>query len=78
MLKRTVDVEVIAMPEELASEFWSMCDSDQVRFFNELATLTEGHLPMQSQWITDCKEPELTPDARYVMQLIGDYAEAVK
>jgi hypothetical protein len=78
MLKRKVDVEIITTPEELAAQFWSMCDSDQVRFFNELATLTGGNLPMQLQWITECKEPELTPDARYVMQLIGDYAEVVK
>ena len=75
MIKKDILVDIDLKPEEIAAEFASMGASEQARFFNELATITEKWdtpFSFQLQYITD--DPDLTDDARIIMEKIGDYA----
>ena len=75
-MKRTVEVDVIVTPAEVAEAFCCFFAEDQALFFNEVAKqVSKWKAPFcfQLQYITDC--PLLSDDARYVMQQIGEYAQ---
>lgn len=70
LLAKTVSTVPIS-PERLAEAFWLMDDEHQAVFFNRLAEIVV-RLPTQLQAVTDC--PILSPEARRVMEQIGEYA----
>ena len=77
-LTRTISVTVT--PAEAARLFACFNSTDQAHFFNSLALHIEAHYPnkigswaMQLQYVTD--DPALTPAARNVMEIIGEYAK---
>jgi hypothetical protein len=57
--------------EEVAQLFWSLTSDEQASFFNELARLSEGSLPMQLEYVR--QDEWLLPEGRRVMQIIGEY-----
>lgn len=72
-IKRTIEVEIIPTPYELAHAFWSMGEREQALFFNHLGLISEDRLPFQLQAIS--QSDDLADDGRYAMNLIGDYSE---
>lgn len=59
-------------PELLAEAFWDMDSSEQARFYNHLATISNINFIFQCQYITD--DHDITPGGRRVMSRIGEYA----
>ncbi len=72
-IKRSVEVDVFISPEEMAIVFWSMGEDEQARFFNRLGYQTGFKLGAQFEAIS--KSDNLTTDGRFVMQLLGEFAE---
>ena len=74
-LARNVGISVDVTPQEMAAVFASYSSTEQAEFFNEFAVVAakwDKPLAFQFQAITD--EQHLSPDARFVMKQIGDYA----
>jgi hypothetical protein len=77
-IKRVTTVDVTPTPKELAECFCHFGADQQALFFHYIAYLSaewDGGLPSQLQAVTD--SPKMSPSARAVMRLIGEYgAEA--
>ncbi len=75
MIEKKITVGVIFTPEEIAAEFCGMDSTQQAKFFNEVHRITNewaNSFCFQLQSITD--DPNLTDEARRVMEQIGEYA----
>lgn len=73
---RNTTIEIQLSPEELAKEFCDMGDSDQVKLFNEVASITadwEGLLLTQMTYVAS--HEDLTDAGRQVMRTIGGCAD---
>lgn len=68
-------ITVTPYPEEMAEIWWNMNSDDQVMFLNKLGEYMShsSNGEIQMQYITDTKW--LTDKGRYVMQLMGEYAD---
>ena len=74
MLHRTIIVDVIPTPDELAFEFSKMNDEQQAIFFNEVANIVDKwDKPFCFQLRAIIDNPALTIDGKMLMQEIGDY-----
>lgn len=78
-MKKTVDVEIDISPEDAVMAFSDGGDDWQARFFNMLAEDVEhgyangaAGFAMQMQYVANTGE--LTPGARWIMAIIGEYA----
>lgn len=70
-----VTVNYDPTPEQIAEEFCDLHQDGQAKFLNKIAeifNLKNNSLPMQLEYIT--QEKSLTNEARYLMNLFGDYA----
>lgn len=77
MIQRSVTIDVVLTPKELALEFSNMDAKQQAIFFSELARVVEKEWEYpfcsQLQYLTD--RSELTGAGREVMRQIGMYAD---
>ena len=74
MIKREHTLVWVLTPEEIASEFAGMNDSEQAIFFSELARITgEWERPFCFQLESITNRPELSIEGRRIMEEIGDY-----
>jgi hypothetical protein len=67
---------VVLEPHELAFEFARMDDTDQAKFFSELAKLVgqwERPFCFQLQYLAD--NDHLTAEGKSIMRLIGEYGK---
>lgn len=75
MIKREHTLVWVLTPEEIASEFAGMNDSEQAIFFSELARITgEWNRPFCFQLQSLVDRPELSIEGRRIMEEIGEYA----
>lgn len=76
-MKKNIEVNIEITPEEMAAMWCAMGSDEQARFLNEIGNIAvewkPGYLERQMQYITDAIEIEDT--GRWVMKLMGDYAD---
>jgi len=77
-VKRNFEERIVITPEEAGKFFASMDNKEMALFFNTVAEEVNkwpsfGSFPMQMKYLTGTKD--LSDDARYVMQIIGEYSE---
>lgn len=59
---------------QLAEVFWAMDEEEQGEFFRTLGEISEGKLPFQLQAVINFRE--FSPEAKRVMQMIGEYGDS--
>lgn len=74
---KTFEVDVELTADDIAAVFAEMDSHEQAEFFSEIADITARWpaLALGSQLIKITESPQLTIDGRYVMRLIGEYAD---
>jgi len=77
MITKNISVEINIEPYDLAEELSNMSSLEQALFLNKLAEFInewDTHYCAQLQAISDC--PELTKEARDLMEYVGQYAQS--